>query len=318
MNDNLTANVTGQIKEEVGRVLVGQEEFLQLLLVCMFTGGHALIEGVPGLGKTLAARVLSEAADVNFHRIQFTPDMMPSDVTGTNIYDMDSQSFHLKKGPLFTNFLLADEINRTPPKTQSALLEAMEENRISIDGTDYILEDPFMVFATQNPVEFEGTYPLPEAQLDRFLMKLLVNYPEISEEIKLLQNYNKGFNAKKLEDINIRKVVNRDIIRQCKREIEDVRVDDSIMEYIMSIVTSTRESHNLLLGASPRASIALLMSAKTLASMEGRDYVVPDDIQYLAPPVLRHRLIVKPEAEIDGVRPDDVINQILGSVKVPR
>jgi MoxR-like ATPase len=315
---NNIQKVAEQIKEEVGRALVGQEEFLHLLLVCLFTGGHVLIEGVPGLGKTLAARTLSEVSDVEFSRIQFTPDMMPSDITGNNIYDMDSGSFHLKKGPLFTNFLLADEINRTPPKTQSALLEAMEEGRISIDGSDYLLEEPFMVFATQNPVEFEGTYPLPEAQLDRFLMKLLVSYPSEDEELKLIQNYHAGFNAKRLESAGIRKIISCSTILECKKEVGGIKVDGSIMNYIMSIISSTRKSHNLLLGASPRASIALLLSAKTLAAMEGRDYVIPDDIQYLAPHVLRHRIIVMPEAEIDGVKADDVINQILGSVKVPR
>ncbi len=314
----ITAAVTQQIKEEVGRVLLGQEEFLNLLLVCLFTGGHVLIEGVPGLGKTLAARTLAAAADVDFRRVQFTPDMMPSDLIGTNVFDMGTQKFHLKKGPLFTNFLLADEINRTPPKTQSALLEAMEESKVSIDGTDYVLEEPFMVFATQNPIEFEGTYPLPEAQLDRFLMKLIVNYPAEEEEKRLLYQYHGGFNAKDYGNIKLRKVIDRKMIAECKQEISQVAVEDSIIDYIMSIITATRNNHNLLLGASPRASIALLMASKTLACMEGRDFVIPDDIQYLATPVLRHRLLLAPESEIGGVKPDDVISQIMNHVKVPR
>ncbi|NLY43870.1 MAG: MoxR family ATPase, partial [Clostridiaceae bacterium] len=229
-----------------------------------------------------------------------------------------TQKFHLKKGPLFTNFLLADEINRTPPKTQSALLEAMEESKVSIDGTDYVLEEPFMVFATQNPIEFEGTYPLPEAQLDRFLMKLIVNYPAEEEEKRLLYQYHGGFNAKDYGNIKLRKVIDRKMIAECKQEISQVAVEDSIIDYIMSIITATRNNHNLLLGASPRASIALLMASKTLACMEGRDFVIPDDIQYLATPVLRHRLLLAPESEIGGVKPDDVISQIMNHVKVPR
>ncbi|MGE4283595.1 MAG: AAA family ATPase [Clostridia bacterium] len=317
-NDKITANIAEKIKKEAARVVVGQDELLQLLLVCLFSGGHVLIEGVPGLGKTLAVRTLATIMDVDFHRIQFTPDMMPSDIIGTNIYDMNTQTFHLKKGPLFTSFLLADEINRTPPKTQSALLEAMEEARVSIDGTGYPLEYPFMVFATQNPIEFEGTYPLPEAQLDRFLMKLLISYPNIEEEKKLLMNYHKGFNAKDFGNIQLNKILNSDVIRQCKKEIENVSVEESIINYIMAIIAATRQSPNLLLGASPRASIALMTAAKTLACIEERDYVIPDDIKYLCAPILRHRLIVAPEAEIDGVKADDVIIQILNHVKVPR
>jgi len=317
-SNGLTTNVTAKIKNEIQKVLVGQEDMIHLLLVSLFTGGHVLVEGVPGLGKTLAARALAAVSHVKFNRIQFTPDMMPSDVTGTNIFDIKSQSFHLKKGPIFTNILLADEINRTPPKTQSALLEAMEEGCITIDGTDYPLEEPFMVIATQNPVEFEGTYPLPEAQLDRFLMKLLVHYPEPDEEKKLLYHYHYGFDSKNFGNVKVDAVLTPDILKECKEEIKGVAVDDSIMEYITAIVSATRQSPNLLLGAGPRASIALLLSGKTLACMEGRDFVIPDDIKYLAPHVLRHRIIVSPEAEIDGVKADNVIHQILNRVKVPR
>ncbi|WHH58112.1 MoxR family ATPase [Petroclostridium sp. X23] len=317
-SQKITANLAQRIQEEAVRVIVGQQEQLQMLLVCLFSGGHVLIEGVPGLGKTLTVRTLAAIMDVAFHRIQFTPDMMPSDIIGTNIFDMNTQTFHLKKGPLFTNFLLADEINRTPPKTQSALLEAMEEGRVSIDGSEHILKPPFMVFATQNPIEFEGTYPLPEAQLDRFLMKILIDYPEVEAEKSLLLNYHKGFNAKNFGNIQLNKVADGEILQQCKQEIEDVTVEENIINYIMAVITATRQSPNLLLGASPRASIALLQSAKTLACMEGRDYVIPDDVKYLAAPILRHRLIVAPEAEIEGIKTDDIIKQILNHVKVPR
>jgi len=318
MEKGLTAETAARMKHEMGKAVVGQDEFLHLLLVCLFTGGHVLIEGVPGLGKTLAARAMAKVSDMDFQRIQFTPDMMPSDITGTNIYDLKSQTFYLKKGPLFTNFLLADEINRTPPKTQSALLEAMEEGRITIDGTDYLLKPPFMVLATQNPIEYEGTYPLPEAQLDRFLMKLTVAYPERDEEKDILMKFHHGFSARNLENAQMEKVLDAERLQACKNEIQKVIVEESIFSYIMDIVSATRQSHNLLLGASPRASIALLLTAKTLAAMEGREYVIPDDIKYLSMPILRHRVIVSPEAEIEGIQTDDVIRSILDQVKVPR
>jgi len=314
----ITAKMMAGIKEEMGRVIKGQEEFIHLLLICLFSKGHVLIEGVPGLGKTLAVRALAAVADVDFHRIQFTPDMMPSDITGTNIYDVRTQTFHLKKGPLFTNFLLADEINRTPPKTQSALLEAMEERRITIDGRDYPIDEPFMVFATQNPIEFEGTYPLPEAQLDRFMMKLLVDYPGEDEEKDVLRQYHQGFDSRDFGGIGLNKVIHGDMLERCREEIRQVKVDESIFSYIMAIVKASRQSRHLLLGASPRASIALLMASKTLAAAEDRDYVIPDDVKYLSLPVLRHRVLVSPESEIEGVRADDVINGILNQVKVPR
>ncbi|MGI6705991.1 MAG: AAA family ATPase [Clostridia bacterium] len=314
----ITAKTMEGIRKEMGRVIKGQEEFIHLLLICLFSKGHVLVEGVPGLGKTLAVRALAAVADVDFHRIQFTPDMMPSDITGTNIYDLRTQTFHLKKGPLFTNFLLADEINRTPPKTQSALLEAMEERCITVDGKDYPLDEPFMVFATQNPIEFEGTYPLPEAQLDRFMMKLLVDYPGEEEEKDVLRQYHQGFDSHDFGGIRLNKLIHRGVLEKCREEIRQVRVDESIFSYIMAIVGATRQSRHLLLGASPRASIALLMASKTLAAAENRDYVIPDDAKYLSLPVLRHRVLVSPESEIEGVRADDVIYGILNQVKVPR
>lgn len=318
MNQGMTVQTTEKVLKEAEKVIIGQGDFLRSLLVCLFSGGHALIEGVPGLAKTLSVRVLSRIMDVPFRRIQFTPDMMPSDITGTNMYDLKSQTFHLKKGPIFTGFLLADEINRTPPKTQAALLEAMEEARVSIDGTDYELEQPFMVFATQNPIEYEGTYPLPEAQLDRFLMKLVVDYPSQEDEKILLRQIHGGFNARDFGNIQIGRLIDGEIIRECQKEIASITVEESILSYITAITQATRQSPHLLLGGSPRASAALLLSGKTLAAMEGRDFVIPDDIKSLALPVLRHRVMVAPESEIEGVKADQVIGGILDQVKIPR
>lgn len=318
MNQGMTVQTTEKVLKEAEKVIIGQDDFLRSLLVCLFSGGHALIEGVPGLAKTLSVRVLSRIMDVPFRRIQFTPDMMPSDITGTNMYDLKSQTFHLKKGPIFTGFLLADEINRTPPKTQAALLEAMEEARVSIDGTDYELEQPFMVFATQNPIEYEGTYPLPEAQLDRFLMKLVVDYPSQEDEEILLRQIHGGFNARDFGNIQIGRLINGEIIRECQKEIASITVEESILSYITAITQATRQSPHLLLGGSPRASVALLLSGKTLAAMEGRDFVIPDDIKSLALPVLRHRVMVAPESQIEGVKADQVIGGILDQVKIPR
>ncbi|MDL2274174.1 MoxR family ATPase [Oscillospiraceae bacterium OttesenSCG-928-G22] len=313
-----TYEASRRILEELSKVLLGQEEFSALLVTCMFSGGHVLIEGVPGVGKTLSARALAKTVDAAFGRVQFTPDIMPADIIGTNIFDMKAGAFTLRKGPIFTNFLLADEINRTPPKTQSALLEAMEERRVTIDGTDYDLDYPFMVFATQNPLEFEGTYPLPEAQLDRFMMKLIVGYPSPDTEIRLLQNVHGGFNSRDFGNITVEAVLTPDEFKLCQEEIAGVRVDESIFSYILAIVDATRKSPLLALGASPRASVALLSCSKTLALTDGRDYVIPEDVQFLAPHVLRHRVILTPEAEIDGITPDAAISQSLAGIKVPR
>jgi MoxR-like ATPase len=306
------------IIEEVSKIVIGQYEFIEHIVIALLTGGHVLIEGVPGIAKTLASKVISMSVKADFKRVQFTPDLMPADIIGTKVFDQKNGEFYIKKGPLFTNIFLADEINRTPPKTQAALLEAMEERSISIDGQTYKLDEPFMLLATQNPVEYEGTYPLPEAQIDRFFMKLMVDYVPQKFENMLLQKYNTGFNSKELESETINVVCNFEDIKRCRKEIEKVQVTEGIINYITSLVKSTRNSPNLILGASPRASIALLLASKTYAAMQGRNFVIPEDIKDLALPVLRHRIILKPEAGIDGLKNDDVIKSLLSKIEVPR
>ena len=313
-----TTKKAKEIIQEVSRVVVGQYDFIEKLVVCLLSGGHVLVEGVPGLAKTLASKVMSKTIKAEFKRVQFTPDLMPADIKGTKVFDQKSGEFYLKKGPLFTNIFLADEINRTPPKTQAALLEAMEERAISIDGETHKLEEPFMVLATQNPVEYEGTYPLPEAQVDRFLMKLIVRYVPQKFENILLQKFNSGFDSKNLESENINEVCTPEDIKRCREEIKNVRVSDEIINYITSIIRATRNSPSLILGASPRASIALLLTSKAYAAIQGRSFVIPEDVKDLALPVLRHRIILRPEAGIDGLGNDDVINSILSKVEVPR
>jgi len=310
--------VMGKISAEMAKAVVGQEEVIRDLVVAVLTGGHVLMEGVPGLAKTLLGRTLAMTLKADFVRIQFTPDLMPSDVIGTTLYDPQHGEFRLKKGPIFTEICLADEINRTPPKTQAALLEAMEERQVSIEGESHKLSQIFTVLATQNPIEYEGTYPLPEAQLDRFTFKLLINYPDKYEELELLKRYHQGFQSKELENAGIEAVASKDEIISVRGEIQKVTVEDSIIEYINEIARSSREDDDLLLGASPRAAITLLLTAKTLAACVGRDFVVPDDVQELAYPTLRHRFLLRPEAEIEGIRPDEVIARIVGKIPVPR
>lgn len=317
-NCEFTKEKAKAIIEEISKIVVGQYQFIEHMVVALLSGGHVLIEGVPGLAKTLASKVMAKAIDADFKRVQFTPDLMPADIIGTKVFDPKKTEFFLKKGPLFTNIFLADEINRTPPKTQAALLEAMEEKAISIDGETHKLGDMFMVLATQNPVEYEGTYPLPEAQLDRFLMKLQVDYMPQKFENILLQKYNSGFNSKEIDNQNINVVCNFEDIKKCRKEIQGVQVNEGLINYITSIVRATRNSPNLALGASPRASIALLLTAKTYAAMNGRNYVIPEDVKELALPVLRHRIIIRPEAGIDGLNNDDAIKSILAKVEVPR
>jgi len=306
------------LRAEAAKVVVGQEDTFEQLAVALFTGGHVLLEGVPGTAKTLMAKTLALLVSADFSRVQFTPDLMPSDITGTNVFDLQSSTFTTRRGPVFTNILLADEINRAPAKTQSALLEAMEERQVTIDGVRHPLPEPFMVLATQNPVEYEGTYPLPEAQLDRFLFKVLVDYPSPEQETTVLRNYNRGFDARLLADAGVRPVLTPELLATCRASTRGVTVDDRIMAYITALAVESRRSPDLLLGASPRASIALLMAGKTLAALEGRDFVTPDDVRALALPVLRHRVILRAEAEIEGQTPDSAVQRVLARVPVPR
>lgn len=318
MEKGKTQAITEMIKKQISRVVIGQEELTDLALAAFLSGGHVLLEGVPGLAKTLWARAFAKTLDINFKRTQFTADLMPADILGTTVFNVKDSSFELKKGPLFTQLFLADEINRTPPKTQSALLEVMEERSITIDGEMEKLEEPFMVVATQNPVEYEGTYPLPEALVDRFMMKLLLTYPGIAAEKEMLQMYDSGFDSSRLEDTHIEKVCDSGRFLECRAEIKDVRVDDSILNYIISIIEFTRRIHIVQFGSSPRGSIALFLSAKAYAAMQGRDFVVPDDVKTLALPILRHRIILRPEAEMDGATTDKVVENLLSQIKVPR
>ncbi|MCL2351085.1 MAG: MoxR family ATPase [Firmicutes bacterium] len=311
-----TAVLTARLKAEIAKTVVSQEPLTDMALTALLSGGHVLIEGAPGLAKTLWVRTLAMALDVGFKRVQFTSDLMPSDITGTKIFNARDSAFELKKGPLFTNLFLADEINRTPPKTQSALLEVMEERSITIDGEVNVLPEPFIVFATQNPLEYEGTYPLPEALVDRFMMKLVLTYPGVAAEKKILQMYCQGFNS--VSPAGIEAVCGPSDLKRCREEIAACHADDGILNYIVSIVETTRRVNVVSVGASPRGSVALLLCAKSRAVMQGRDFITPDDVKELALPVLRHRIILKPEAEIDGVVTDMVVENILAQVKVPR
>ncbi len=316
--ENAVQSVYEKIKEEAQKVIVGQTELFEMLVVSLFSGGHVLLEGVPGTAKTLMAKTLAMVISGKFSRVQFTPDLMPSDIVGTSVYDLTTNQFNLKRGPVFTNVLLADEINRAPAKTQSALLECMEERQVSIDGVRHELDPPFIVLATQNPIEYEGTYPLPEAQLDRFLFKLNVDYPGSEMETQILINYHQGFNATQLEDVGIENVIDSTLLQQCKVAIQDITVEESIFNYIVNLAEASRSSHELILGGSPRASIALLLASKTYAAMKGRDYILPDDVKFLAPHVYRHRILLKADAEIEGLTPDDVIDRLLAEVEIPR
>ena len=303
---------------EIGKVIVGQEELVESVLVGLFSEGNVLIEGVPGVGKTLLVNTLSRVLTCEFRRIQFTPDLMPSDVTGISVFNMKSQEFTFNPGPIFTNLLLADEVNRAPAKTQSALLEAMQERQVTVDGTTYLLDRPFITIATQNPLEQEGTYPLPEAQLDRFMFKVLVDYPSHEEEKGILSGYAEGRDTRNLDAFGVRPVMETEHITQIQQLCRRVIVEPSIIEYITSIVGKTRSWHSIEVGASPRASVNLLIASRALAACRGRDFVVPDDIKNLVPWVLRHRIRLRPEAEIEGTMVDDVIRDVLDAVEAPR
>lgn len=312
------AEVVDHIKTEVRKAVVGQDSVLEQVLVALMTEGHALIEGVPGTAKTLLVRVLSQVIGAGFGRIQFTPDLMPADVTGTNIFNMSTSTFTLRQGPIFTDILLADEINRTPPKTQAALLEAMEERQVTIDGDPHKLSPLFTVLATQNPIEYEGTYPLPEAELDRFMLKILVSYPSEAEELQVISNWNSGFNARRLEDLHLQPLPDTASILECRAAVRQVTVEEGIQKYIVSIIRGTRNSASISWGASPRAAVALLLCSKALAALRGRTFVTPDDVKEMARPVLRHRVVLRPEAEIEGATSDQVIDEVTGSTEVPR
>ena len=306
------------MRDEVERVIVGQQEIVEQVLVALLARGHVLVEGVPGLGKTLLARALAAVVGVEFKRIQFTPDLMPTDITGGNVFDAQRSQFVFQPGPVFTQFLLADEINRAPAKTQSALLEAMQEGTVSADGASRKLPDPFFVMATQNPVESQGTYPLPEAQLDRFLLKLLVTHPTRESEQAIVQGLLDGFDARSFESAGLRRMAGAAELGAMRDHLRTVRVDASIVEYITEIVGRTRGHPSVYLGASPRASLALTVVSRVVAASEGRDYVTPDDVKAFGPPVLRHRLLLHPDAELEGITPDACVESILREVPVPR
>lgn len=311
-------DVYAQLKSEAGKVIVGQEQVFEQVVIAFLTGGHVLLEGVPGVAKTLLAKTLAHLIDTNFGRIQFTADLMPSDVVGTQVFEINKGTFYLKKGPIFTNIVLADEINRAPAKTQSALLEAMEERQITIEGTRYTLDEPFMVLATQNPIEYEGTYPLPEAQLDRFLFKVVVPYPAEAAEREIVRRYHQGFDAHKIEATGLQPVVKPADLPALRAEIQAITVEDGILGYITQIAAASRRSPDLILGGSPRASIATLLAAKTYAALQGRTFVTPDDVKQVLLPTYRHRIILRPEAEIEGLDADAVLRRILAGVAAPR
>ena len=305
-----------QIKSELGKVIIGQQNMIELLIVSILANGHSLIEGVPGVAKTVTAKLLAKTMKVGFSRIQFTPDLMPSDILGTSIFNVKTSEFEFKKGPLFSNIVLIDEINRAPAKTQAALFEAMAERQITMDGIEYQMEPPFLVFATQNPIEQEGTYRLPEAQLDRFLFKINVDYPTLEEEITILESKHEHKN--KPEEDLVASLLSAKQIASYQNTIKEVIVEKNLLKYIASIVDNTRTNANLYLGASPRASIAIMDASKALAAIQGRDFITPDDIKKVAGPVLGHRIILTPEREMEGLTADQVVKQIIDGIEIPR
>jgi len=312
------ASTVEHIRTELRKVIVGQDDAIEQILIALLAEGHALVEGVPGTAKTLTVKTLSRIINATYSRIQFTPDLMPSDITGTNVFNIATSSFNLRRGPIFTDLLLADEINRTPPKTQAALLEAMEERQVTIDGEAYVLPSIFTVLATENPIEYEGTYPLPEAQLDRFQLKILLDYPTEVDEREVLSRWNDGFNSKRLDQVDIQPLTNPKAIIDCRAEVARARMEPGVQHYAVDLVRRTRAHPFIHYGASPRASVALLLCSKALAAIRGRDFVTPDDVRDVALPVLRHRLTLRAEAELDGVTADAVIADILKSSEIPR
>jgi MoxR-like ATPase len=311
------ATLAAHVRKEFAKIIVGQRDALDQLLLILLVRGHALIEGVPGLAKTLAVKSLAHLFYLQFQRVQCTPDLIPADVLGGNVFEAATSTFRLHRGPVFTDLLLVDEINRMPPRTQSALLEAMEELQVTIDGTRHPLSHSFAVFATQNPVEFEGTYPLPEAQLDRFLMKIRIGYPDTAQETEILSRYQDGFDARAFDLVGVEPVAT-ETLHAAREEIRRVRVEPRLLDYIVSIVRATRNSPAVSLGASPRAAISMMLVAKAIAAIEGRDFLIPDDVKTAAPPILRHRLLLRPEADLEGITPDQVVAEVLAGMTVPR
>lgn len=309
-------NAVNKIKTELAKVIIGQHNFIELLIVSLLVDGHVLIEGVPGIAKTITAKLFAKTLKTEFSRIQFTPDLMPSDILGTSIFNVKTSEFEFKKGPIFSNIVLIDEINRAPAKTQAAMFEIMEERQVTMDGTTYPMDAPFMVLATQNPIEQEGTYALPEAQLDRFLFKIKVDYPSIEEEIQIIQTHHERKGSKPNE--LIKDVLSPKQLADYKSKIQDVIVEEKIVKYIADVITKTRNHPHLYLGGSPRASIATLNSAKAIAAISGRDFVIPEDIKKALVPVLNHRVILTPEREMEGMTTESVVNMIMESVEIPR
>lgn len=305
-----------EAKEEIKKLIVGQHEMVDQILLGILSRGHVLLEGVPGIAKTLTAKIIAKTLDVDFSRVQFTPDLMPSDVIGTSIFNVKTSEFTYKKGPVFSNVVLIDEINRAPAKTQAALFEVMEERQITVDGETYKMDLPFFIIATQNPVEQEGTYRLPEAQLDRFLFRIKLEYPSLAEEVSILQKFKSNSSDKNLNDVS--PILSAADVLEFHQVIADVKIEDQLIEYIAKIVAETRSHARLYLGASPRASLSIMKASKAMAAMRGRDFVTPDDIQYICGPVMNHRIILTPEAEMEGMTPEDVIAEMVQKIEVPR
>ncbi len=310
------SQAVANIQEQLGKVIIGQKESINLLITSMLCGGHVLLEGVPGVAKTLTAKLISQTLDVSFKRIQFTPDLMPSDVLGTSVFNPKLLEFEYKKGPVFSNLILIDEINRSPAKTQAALFELMEERQVTIDGTSYPMQEPFMVLATQNPIEQEGTYRLPEAQLDRFFMKIIVGYPTGEEEIAMLQKFN--YSSQKEVSDTVKVVLKQKQLVSLKNTIKAIIMEDNLLKYISDFVQATRNHKQIELGASPRAAIALMNASKATAAIQGRDFVIPEDIKSVGKAVMRHRIILTAETEMEGITEDEVLTELFSTIEIPR